>query len=60
MRALDRQIEDLEKKLAALSPAEEERTEIKVHVEALAPLDADLVVRYQVPGASWTPLYDAR
>jgi uncharacterized protein (TIGR02231 family) len=60
MRAFDRQIEDLEKKLAALSPAEEERTEIKVHVEALAPVDADLVVRYQVPGASWTPLYDAR
>jgi uncharacterized protein (TIGR02231 family) len=60
MRALDRQIEDLEKKLAALSPAEQERTEVKVHVEALAPLDADLVVRYQVPAASWTPLYDAR
>jgi uncharacterized protein (TIGR02231 family) len=60
MRALDRQIEDLEKKLAALSPAEEERTEVKVHVEALAPVDADLVVRYQVPGASWSPLYDAR
>lgn len=60
MRTLDRQIEDLEKKLAALSPAELERTEVKIHVEALAPLDADLVVRYQVPGASWTPLYDAR
>lgn len=60
MRTFDRQIEDLEKKLAALSPAEQERTEVKVHVEALAPLDADLVVRYQVPGASWSPLYDAR
>jgi uncharacterized protein (TIGR02231 family) len=43
-----------------LSPAEEERTEVKVHLEALAPVDADLVVRYQVPGASWSPLYDAR
>jgi uncharacterized protein (TIGR02231 family) len=60
MRALDRQIEDLEKKLAALSPTEQERTEVKVHAEALAPLDADLVVRYQIPNASWTPLYDAR
>jgi uncharacterized protein (TIGR02231 family) len=60
MRALDRQIADLEKKLAALSPAEQERTEVKVHAEALAPLDADLVVRYQIPSASWTPLYDAR
>jgi len=60
MRALDRQIEDLEKRLQGLSPSEEERTEVKVHVDALAPLDADLVVRYQVRGASWTPLYDAR
>ena len=60
MRALDRQIEDLEKKLAGVSPAEAERTEVKVHLEALAPVDADLVVRYQVAGASWTPLYDAR
>lgn len=60
MRALDRQIDDLEKKLAALAPAEEERTEVRVHLEALAPADADLVVRYQVPGASWSPLYDAR
>ena len=60
MRTLDRQISDLEKKLAALSPAAKQRTEVNVHVEALAPLDADLVVRYQVKGASWTPLYDAR
>jgi uncharacterized protein (TIGR02231 family) len=60
MRTLDRQIADLEKKLAALSPAEQQRTEVRVHVEALAPLDADLVVRYQVPGASWSALYDAR
>ena len=60
MRTLDRQIGDLEKKLIALSPAEQERTEVRVHVEALAPLDADLVVRYQVPAASWTALYDAR
>ncbi len=60
IRALDRQIEDLEKKLASLAPGEEERTEVKVHVDALAPLDADLVVRYQVANASWTALYDAR
>ena len=60
MRALDRQIDDLEKKLQSLSPSEQERTEVKVHVDALAPLDADLVIRYQVPAASWTPLYDAR
>lgn len=60
MRALDRQIEDLEKKLASLSPAAQERTEVRVHVDALTPLDADLVLRYQVQSASWSPLYDAR
>jgi uncharacterized protein (TIGR02231 family) len=59
-RELDRRIEDLKKKLAALAPAREERTEVKVLVSASAPLEAELAVRYQVPGASWSPLYDAR
>ncbi len=60
IRVLDRQIADVEGKLNALAPAAVERTEVKVHVEALAPLEADLVIRYQVKSASWTPLYDAR
>ena len=60
VRSLDRAIEDLDKKLAALAPAREERTEVKVFVEAEAPLEADVAVRYQVPSASWTALYDAR
>jgi uncharacterized protein (TIGR02231 family) len=60
IRDLDRGIEDLEKKLAALAPAREERTEVKVFIAAAAALEADLTVRYQVPNASWSPLYDAR
>jgi uncharacterized protein (TIGR02231 family) len=60
MRDLDRRIEDLKKKLAALAPAREERTEVKVFVSVAAPIEAELAVRYQVPGASWSPLYDAR
>lgn len=59
-RDLDRRIEDLEKKLAALPPGRVEQTEVKVFVVAAAPLEADLTVRYQVPSASWTPRYDAR
>jgi hypothetical protein len=31
-----------------------------VFVNAGAPLDADIVIRYQVGNASWTPFYDAR
>jgi uncharacterized protein (TIGR02231 family) len=60
IRDIDRRIEELEKELANQAPAVEERTEVKVHLSAPSPVEADLVVRYQVPGASWTPLYDAR
>lgn len=60
LRELDRRIQDLEGKLAALAPAKEERTEVKVYVSAAAPLDAVMTVRYQVPNASWVPVYDAR
>ena len=60
MREVDRQIKDLEGKLAALAPAQEERTEVKVFVNAGAALDADITIRYQVGAASWTPYYDAR
>src|SRR5262245_4123376 len=59
-RDLDRRIEDLEKKLAALAPGRAEQTEVKVFVNAAAPLDADLTLRYQVPNAAWVPHYDAR
>ncbi|MEQ1578288.1 MAG: mucoidy inhibitor MuiA family protein [Hyphomicrobium sp.] len=60
MRDIDRKIEDLDKKLASLAPPREERTEVKVFVAAATPLEAEIVVSYQVPNASWTPLYDAR
>ena len=60
IRELDRKITDLERKLASVAPRQENRTEIKVFVTAGAPVEADLVVRYQVAGASWSPLYDAR
>ena len=59
-RDLDRRIEELEKKLAALAPARAEQTEVKVFVVAGAPLEADLTIRYQVRNAGWTPRYDAR
>jgi uncharacterized protein (TIGR02231 family) len=60
MRETDRQIADLTHKLATLAPAPEQRTEVKVFVNATGALDADLVIRYQVATASWTPFYDAR
>lgn len=60
IRDLDHRIDDLENKLTSLPPPKTEQTEVKVYVEAAAPLEADLIVRYQVPQAGWTPLYDAR
>ena len=60
LRETDRKIKDLEGKLAGVAPAKRERTEVKVNVSAADATDAELVVRYQVSSASWSPLYDAR
>jgi uncharacterized protein (TIGR02231 family) len=60
LRAIDRQIADWSKELAAASPKQESRTEARINVVAGAPLDATLTVRYQVPNASWSAFYDAR
>lgn len=60
IRETDRQIKDLQGKLAAIAPNREERTEVAVSVTAGAALDADMTLRYQVASASWTPFYDAR
>ena len=60
IRDIDRRVAELEKQLSGQSPAVEQRTEVKVHVRAHGALEADLIVRYQVANASWTPQYDAR
>jgi uncharacterized protein (TIGR02231 family) len=59
-RDLDRRIEELKRRMALLVPKQEARTEIKINVNAGAPLEADLAIKYQVANANWTPLYDAR
>jgi uncharacterized protein (TIGR02231 family) len=60
IRGVERQIKDKEGKLASLAPTQQARTEVKVSVNAGGPLEADIVIRYQVRNASWTPFYDAR
>ncbi|MGD9802643.1 MAG: mucoidy inhibitor MuiA family protein [Hyphomicrobiaceae bacterium] len=60
LRNVERSISDLEKKLAALAPGQQQRTEVKVFVSAAADLEADLTIRYQVSNANWRPYYDAR
>jgi uncharacterized protein (TIGR02231 family) len=60
VRQVDRQIKDLEGKLASLAPGQVARTEVKVALAARDALEADMTIRYQVRNASWTPFYDAR
>lgn len=60
VRETDRQIRDLEGKLASLAPARRARMEVKVSVAAATPLEAEITIRYQVKRAAWTPYYDAR
>ncbi len=60
IRDIDRQIDDHSKKLATLAPAPDQRTEVKVFVNAAATSDTELIIRYQVASAGWTPFYDAR
>ena len=60
LRDLKQQITDTQKELSQLAPARQRRTEVKIFVEAAVPLEGDVVVRYQVRNASWTPFYDAR
>jgi uncharacterized protein (TIGR02231 family) len=60
IRDIDRQVSDANNQLAALAPTRTEQTQVRVHVVAQSPLDADLSIRYQVPDAHWAPLYDAR
>jgi uncharacterized protein (TIGR02231 family) len=59
-RDVDKQMVELEKKLASEAPAREKRTEVAVHVSADSAQTGKLFVHYQVAQARWTPAYDAR
>jgi uncharacterized protein (TIGR02231 family) len=59
-RTIDDEVAKLASTLAELSPDEDRRTEVVVHVEAAAALTGVLRVSYRVQDASWMPFYDAR
>src|SRR5215510_9818258 len=60
VRELDRQVKDLEGKLASLAPTQDERTELKLFVNADSALEAEIAIHYQVTNASWIAFYEAR
>ena len=60
-RDIDRQLEDLRRQLEVVGGNNaQERTEVRIYVNAAEPLDASLSLRYQTSSASWSPFYDAR
>lgn len=59
-REIKRAIADLRKQMEAVSGKDEERTQVRIHVSAAAPVETTLTLRYQVRTASWTAFYDAR
>jgi uncharacterized protein (TIGR02231 family) len=59
-RAVDERIKELEAQLNRQPADETERLEVAVMVDAKSLVKANLVIRYQVPGARWLPVYDAR
>jgi uncharacterized protein (TIGR02231 family) len=60
IREVDRKVVEVRKQISQLAAAPEQRTQVRVAVTATGALEADLTVRYQIGGAGWTPVYDAR
>jgi uncharacterized protein (TIGR02231 family) len=59
-RGVDAEIKRLENALDALRTDQRASVEVAVHYRAPSAGSATLVLEYQVPGASWTPVYEAR
>lgn len=60
LRDLDKRIKNIRAQLAERPNKRKRRTHLTVNVEAEKPGKARFVVHYQIRGASWAPLYDAR
>ncbi len=59
-REIDEKIKDLKKKLAQTASRQERRTRLAIRVTAAAAGSAQFTIKYQIRGASWQPLYEAR
>ncbi len=59
-RALEREIAQKQARLSQIATGQTASVEARVAVEAAAAGTATLRLTYQVPGASWRPIYDAR
>ena len=59
-RGVDAEIQRLENALSALRTGQRDSMEVSVHYRTPTAGFATLALEYQVPGASWTPVYEAR
>ena len=59
-RDIDKQVNDLQNKLASVAPAQAARVQVAVHLTAPAETDGTFKVKYRVGNAGWAPFYDAR
>lgn len=60
VRDIDREIEQKRQRLSQIGTGEKASVEARIAVEAEGEGTASLRLVYQVPGASWRPIYDAR
>jgi uncharacterized protein (TIGR02231 family) len=60
LRAVQADVRRLQKELARVRTGAAETTEVRVQVRAGAAGTARFAVTYEVPNASWMPVYDAR
>lgn len=59
-RDIQRQIQDLNKKIAQLVPVEEVRSVVAINVNSNAPGAAEFKVKYSIANAGWQAIYDAK
>ncbi|MEP7174386.1 MAG: mucoidy inhibitor MuiA family protein [Aestuariivirga sp.] len=59
-RDIDKQVNELNNKLAGIAPAQIARMQVAVHLTAPAETNGSFKVKYRVGNAGWAPFYDAR
>ena len=59
-RDIDKQVNELNNKLAGIAPAQVARMQVAVHLTAPAETNGTFKVKYRVGNAGWAPFYDAR
>jgi uncharacterized protein (TIGR02231 family) len=59
-RNIDKQVNELQNKLASVAPAQIAKMQVAVHLTAPAETNGTFKVKYRVGNAGWAPFYDAR